>query len=156
VALARIVECLRRQLPEIRMGTHQTAQPAVFELLAPPGRRERIGLRPERLAAPRGRAVHIEQRAIGIEHDGIHRREAERHAHAVSEEVWRGQRDRCKRGSIEPAAAEPLLTGQRRFPDGLANRRDAVIAGDGEDLQCALGGRSGRPGVAAGSCYWQS
>jgi hypothetical protein len=91
VALAGIVERLRRQLPEIGMRAHQTAQPAVLQLLAPPGGREGIRLRSEGITPPRRRAVHIEQRAVGIEHDGIDGGEAERwHALAISEEMQRG------------------------------------------------------------------
>src|SRR5262245_44855274 len=119
--LARKAERLRRHLPEVRMGAHQAAQPAVLELLAPPGRGVGVGLRPERLAPARRRAVHVEQRAVRIEDDGVDRGEAgPLHALPIAEGMQRGPAPEDSEGLSEVvevaavAAADADRAGARR------------------------------------------
>ncbi len=76
----------------------------------PPSGRDSIGLRPERPAAARRRAVHIEQRAIGIEDDGIDGGEAG-HGPAISEETSRGPERQT--ASHEPSAYPSPISWER-------------------------------------------
>ena len=71
VSLQGIVECIARDLPEVRMTLHQTAQPGVLELLVAPQAGDRVRLLAQPPAQARGRRVNVEKCAVGVEDAGL-------------------------------------------------------------------------------------
>ena len=67
----RIVERIAGHLPEIGMAAHQRPQPGVLQLLAAPQLGQSIGPLAELGTQTCDRGVHVEQRAVGIEHAGF-------------------------------------------------------------------------------------
>jgi hypothetical protein len=65
-----VVERPLGQGPERLVASGKRQHPAVFELLCPPDLRQPRRIRPDRRRVPRHRRMHVEQRAVSVEHDG--------------------------------------------------------------------------------------
>ena len=69
----RVVEGIAGNRPEIGMHAHQASEPGVLKLLLAPEAGECCALSREHLLAQRGHGVDVEQRAIRVEYEGLHR-----------------------------------------------------------------------------------
>src|SRR5216684_3788433 len=64
-----VIERLLGQRPEVEVTIRQRERPAVFELLGAPQLRQTIGIGPDLVAVARDGSVHVEQRAVSVEHE---------------------------------------------------------------------------------------
>jgi hypothetical protein len=71
-ARERKIERALGQGPEIDVTSGKRQRPGIFQLFRSPDFRKAIGVRTGGGAMARDRGVHVEQRAIGIEHENRH------------------------------------------------------------------------------------
>ena len=86
-ARERVIERALGQRPEVDVVPGGREHPGIFELLGAPDLGEAIGFRPGRRAMARNRGVHVEQRSVGVEHEG-----ADRHRSSSAADARRSAR----------------------------------------------------------------
>ena len=70
IARERVVERALGQRPEIDVMSGGGQHPGIFELLRAPDFGEAISVGAGRIAIAGDRRVHVEQRSVGVEHEG--------------------------------------------------------------------------------------